>query len=303
MEVAVAVEVDVDVEVVTDVEPSVVSVVVTVGCSVVDVVIVPAVVSVVVTVTVTVGASVVEVPRMPLFPLFPLLPLFALFALLHHAKHPYHSGRAEDVSVVLAHLRAMFPQKKQISIGYSMSGNILLCLLGGFRGKHKPDGAITVNAPLSLKAGSKLLKTGFNRIYDIRFVTRLRKNINEKYKLGLIDEPYKVPPWATVWDMDEIYTAPAGGFKSREDYYASCSSIHYLPQIDVPTYALTAEDDPFVSVHNYLSAPFSKFTSVHIEKRGGHLGYIARKPTPLGSIRWLDYYLCEALKGLENTLR
>lgn len=219
-----------------------------------------------------------------------------------YAKHPYHSGRAEDVSKVLEKLKEMFPGKKQISVGYSMSGNILLCLLGGFRGQVKPDGAVTINAPINLLQGSKLLKTGFNRVYDMRFVLRIRKTVEDKYRQGLIKEKYAIPRWATVWEMDQIYTAPASGFKDREDYYNNCSSIHYLPKIDVPTYVLSAHDDPFVSVHDYMRAPFSKTTQVHLEPRGGHLGYLSRKPTVLGSNRWMDYYLFEAFKALENTL-
>ncbi|MGZ3780833.1 MAG: YheT family hydrolase [Pseudobdellovibrionaceae bacterium] len=217
-----------------------------------------------------------------------------------YAKRPYHSGRAEDVSAVIAKLRQMFPDKKQISVGYSMSANILLCLLGGFRGNMKPDAGITVNAPLNLDKGSRLLKTGFNRVYDLRFVLRLRKDVKEKHRLGLIEEPYQIPPWTTVYDFDQIYTAPASGFQDREDYYRKCSSIHYVSNIDVPTYILTAEDDPFVSVEDYFTAPFSKYAQVHIEERGGHLGYLSQLLTPLGSNRWLDYYLWEALKGLEK---
>lgn len=218
------------------------------------------------------------------------------------SRYPYHSGRAEDVSKVLEKLKEMFPNKKQITVGYSMSGNIVLCLLGGYRGQVKPDGAVTVNAPINLLQGSKLLKTGFNRVYDMRFVMRIRKTVEEKYQAGLISERYEIPRWSTIWDMDQIYTAPASGFKDREDYYNSCSSIHYLSRIDVPTYVLTAHDDPFVSVHDYMTAPFSKTTQVHIEHRGGHLGYLSRKPTELGSNRWMDYYLFEAFKALENTL-
>lgn len=219
-----------------------------------------------------------------------------------YARHPYHSGCGEDVSRVIEKLRAMYPGKKQISVGYSLSGNILLCLLGGFRGQSKPDGAITVNAPINLKTGSQLLKSGLNRFYDMRFVLRLRKAIEDKYRYGLIPQKVEIPPWATLWEMDQIYTAVEAGFQSREEYYERCSSIHYLPQIQTPTYVLTAYDDPFVSVRDYMEAPFSKTTQVHIEGRGGHMGYLAKSPTPLGTIRWMDYYLYEALKALENTL-
>lgn len=220
----------------------------------------------------------------------------------HHARHPYHSGRSEDVSEVLKVLRSKFPGKQQIAIGYSMSGNILLCLAGGFRGDMKPDGVITVNAPLNLSAGAQLLRTGFNRVYDIRFVHRLRHNIEEKYRSGLIAKHYEIPRWASIYDLDRIYTAEAGGFNSREHYYESCSAKQYVPSIDVPTYCLTAEDDPFVSASEYHSAGFNKYTQVHIEKHGGHLGYLTRTPTPLGSTRWMDYYLNEAIQALAETL-
>ncbi|WP_413575312.1 YheT family hydrolase [Bdellovibrio sp. HCB290] len=214
------------------------------------------------------------------------------------ARHPYHSGRAEDVSEVIKVLREKFPGKKQISIGYSMSGCIVLCLGGGFRGEHKPDGIITVNAPLNLGRGARTLGSGLNRIYDARFVHRLRQNIDFKYRSGLIEQTYHIPWWATVHELDRIYTAPASGFRDRDDYYDSCSAIHYLHNVDVPTYMLTAADDPFVIVQDYMDANMSSNISLHIEGRGGHLGYISRSKTPLGSNRWLDYYLREAIQNM-----
>ena len=220
----------------------------------------------------------------------------------NHARNPYHSGRAEDVSEVLKVLRQKFPGKKQITIGYSMSGCIVLCLLGGYRGVEKPDGAITVNAPLNLGQGARRLKTGLNRIYDVRFVHRLRQNIEEKYQTGLITKHYEIPWWSSVYDLDQIYTAEAGGFRDREDYYENCSSGRYLHKIDVPTYMLTSEDDPFVLVEDYHKAQLSKNIQLHIESRGGHLGYLSRNATPLGSNRWLDYYLNEALQALTELI-
>ncbi|MEN0058716.1 MAG: alpha/beta fold hydrolase [Bdellovibrio sp.] len=218
------------------------------------------------------------------------------------AQRPYHSGSAEDISLVLRKLRELFPGKKQIAVGYSMSGNMLLCLLGGYGGTTKPDGAITVNAPINLMGGSLLLKSGLNRLYDARFVMRLRKVVAEKYQKGWIAERYNIPVWSTIWDLDQIYTAPAAGFKDRADYYQSCSSLHYLHKVDRPTYVLTAHDDPFVSAEDYRSASFSKTTQVNIERHGGHLGYLSQQETILGSRRWLDYYLYEALKAMESAL-
>lgn len=218
------------------------------------------------------------------------------------AKHSYHSGRSEDMAAVLESVRQDNPTKKIIAVGYSMSGNILLSLLGGFRGKTVPDGAIAVNAPIDLRQGSALLKTGLNRLYDWRFVTRLRKMVLDKHRLGMSEQEYQISPWATVWDFDEIYTSKANGFKDREDYYQQCSAINYIPRIQVPTHILTANDDPFVSAENYRRTSFPNCTRLHIEGRGGHMGYLSSRKTPLGTTRWLDYYLHEALKDLEQTL-
>lgn len=217
---------------------------------------------------------------------------------IKNARNPYHSGRAEDVSEVIKALRQKFPNKKQIAVGYSMSGGIVLCLGGGFRGEHKPDGIITVNAPLNLDRGARMLRTGFNRIYDVRFVYRLRQNVEMKYQEGLIQQRYEIPWWATLNDFDRIYTAPASGFKDRTEYYESCSAINYLHNIDVPTYMLTSADDPFVKVDDYKEVQWRSNMSLHVENRGGHMGYLAKRKTPLGSTRWMDYYLHEAIQKM-----
>jgi predicted alpha/beta-fold hydrolase len=56
-------------------------------------------------------------------------------------------------------------------------------------------------------------------------------------------------------------------------------------------------DDPFVKFENYAKAKVSKSVSVHFEKFGGHMGYLTRKRTPLGTFRWQDYALNEAIKA------
>ena len=219
-----------------------------------------------------------------------------------YAKNPYHSGRAEDISEVLRYFKKIFPDKKNISIGFSMSGNILLTLLGGFRGDVLPDAGITVNAPINLARGSELLGKGFNRIYDLRFVQGLRENILNKKRHGLISQEYPISRYITISQFDEIYTAPASGFANAADYYKQCSALQYLKNIKTPTHLLTAADDPFVSVKDYQRELLSNSCYLHIEPTGGHLGYMSKQVTPLGTKRWLDYYLFEAVKNLTQTI-
>lgn len=215
----------------------------------------------------------------------------------HRAVKPYHSGAAMDVSRVLARLREMYPQHKHVSVGFSMSANIILYLLGAFPEAVKPDAAITVNAPIDLEKCSTLLRSGFNRFYDFRFVQRLRALVHLKISQNKISTEYRIPWYATVWDLDEIYTGRQAGFKNRQEYYQTCSAVNYVQNIQVPTYILTAEDDPFVDINSYRKAKFSKSTSVYYSKSGGHLGYLSRSTD--GKVkRWLDTYIREALESL-----
>jgi predicted alpha/beta-fold hydrolase len=202
------------------------------------------------------------------------------------ARHPYHSGRGEDISAVMEWGRAAFPHKHHMAVGFSLSGSALLNLLTGRRGKTLPDSAISVNAPINLQRASDLLQQGFNRVYDAKFFLQCRRDV--LHNRAPDAPPFKIPRFRTLRDFDNLYTAPAGGFKNREHYYSSCSTADWLDQIATPTLLLTAEDDPFVCVGDYHSAKISPQVFLHIEKFGGHMGYLSKSATPLGTHRWQD---------------
>ena len=214
------------------------------------------------------------------------------------AIKPYHSGRAEDISDVLKYGKNHFPNQRHLVVGFSLSGNALLLLLTGQRGSLKPDGAIAVNAPINLFRAAELLQTGFNRIYDLRFVIKCRNEIKGRRFSSPNQTAIKIPWNANMTDLDSLYTVPEGGFKSREHYYQTCSAKNWLSQITVPTVMLTTQDDPFVSAQDYLDVKLPSAVYLHIEDVGGHMGYITNDPTPLGTRRWLDYALHESLQAL-----
>ena len=63
-----------------------------------------------------------------------------------------------------------------------------------------------------------------------------------------------------------------------------------------------SSNDPFIDYTDYLEAPLSKSVRLHLEQQGGHMGYLHKEKTPLGSFRWLDYGVCEIGKSLTNDL-
>lgn len=211
------------------------------------------------------------------------------------AKRPYHSGRGEDISEVVAFSRQLFPDKKHIAIGFSLSANALLLLLSGVRGQHKPDMAMAVNGPLDLKSCAELLQQGMNRIYDISFVQACKEDIYFKQRNKLLSSRHKISWTNKLSDIDRMYTAPEGGFKSAEHYYETCSAGPHLEKITTPTFILTAKDDPFITWKPYLNAANNPHVQLHIEEVGGHLGYLSAHKSPWKYERWLDYAVREVL--------
>lgn len=215
------------------------------------------------------------------------------------AHEPYHSGRAEDLSAVIAWGKKKLPNHKHLAIGFSLSGNALLLLAAKQRASVQPDAAIAVNAPINLGKAADLLHIGLNRIYDFRFVQDTRRALVARAKLDPRLHEVKIPRMTTLQEVDRLYTAPFGGFKSREDYYATCSAQKYLCEISIPTVLMTAKDDPFVDWHDYANAEKSDLVHLHIEEKGGHMGYLTAQRTPLKSHRWLDYALFQYMTSLK----
>lgn len=214
------------------------------------------------------------------------------------ARGIYHSGRSEDVSEVIGFFRGRLPQAKILALGFSLSGNALLRLLSGGPGNALPDCAISVNAPIDLDACSRLLTAPQNRIYDLRFVLKAKSDIRSREIAGLSLGRTQIPWHISLREFDDIYTAPLGGFRNREDYYQTCSTAKHFEKILTPTHVLAAVDDPFIEIEAYRVARLGSGIRLRIENHGGHMGYLTEKPTPLGTRRWLDWYLSTAIEDL-----
>ncbi|MBL7713881.1 MAG: alpha/beta fold hydrolase [Bdellovibrionales bacterium] len=215
------------------------------------------------------------------------------------AKSPYHSGRAEDLSAIITEGRRIFPSAHHLAIGFSLSGNALLLLLGARQNLTLPDAAISVNAPIDLARASVLLQKGFSRVYDFRFVLDAKREISKRFQQGLLDQPIPISWTAVLADVDDLYVAPRSGFQDRHDYYARCSAMPHLGKIQIPTALLTSDDDPFVDVASYRSARLSSSSQLHIVRGGGHMGYLSAREDAKGSRHWLDQGLVALVAQLK----
>lgn len=155
-----------------------------------------------------------------------------------------------------------------------------------------------MNAPINLGRAAEVMDKGFNRVYDMNFVYACRREVARRQRKGLDTNDYDFKWLGTLRDFDDVYTAPAGGFSDRHDYYNTCSANQYMSRIEIPTIVMTAADDPFVKVIDYQQLKPNPRIHMHIEPTGGHMGYFHQRSTPLGDRRWMDFALDRYLAAL-----
>jgi predicted alpha/beta-fold hydrolase len=204
------------------------------------------------------------------------------------ARKPYHSGSGDDLGAAFAAARDRHPRLRQLAVAYSLSANALLLNLGGGLPEPaaQPDVAIAVNPPVDLGACSDTIHRGLSRLYELRFIRRCRHAVHQRNADGLIPDSYRTSPFMSLREFDDAYTTKAAGFRDADDYYARCSARPHLSKITVPTVILMAQDDPFIPWRHAVEAAPSPAVHLHLEPRGGHMGYLSRD---LPGHRWLPF--------------
>lgn len=208
------------------------------------------------------------------------------------ARRIYHSGRSEDVSAVLLHAAQKWPGLPLFAAGFSLSGNMLLKLLGEAAEPVSPAlrAAMAVCPPADLSLCARALRRRRNKIYDLRFVRKVMKNFHER-RTDFPDDFPPPPPVSTLYQIDNLLTAPLAGYESAEDYYQHCQSKPHLHKIAVPTLLLASDDDPFIPPETFAGIPENQQLLLHLTRSGGHLGFIHARKTAHGHRRWMDYTL------------
>ena len=189
----------------------------------------------------------------------------------------YHSGDTGDIRFLVNTLINRDAYKNVVLYGVSLGGNAVLKYLG--EPDEKPEAlkaVVTVGVPSDLKASLEQLTYTENIVYRTSFLVDLRR----KYKLKMPEFPDQMTSERyakinSLKDFDDIYTAPAHGFKDALDYYAKASSYAYLPDIKIPTLILNAKNDSFLhgKCFPYSVAQDSKTLFLETPQYGGHVGF------------------------------
>jgi len=172
----------------------------------------------------------------------------------------YHSGISEDVNEVFTALCNKHPSKKFACVGYSLGANVLLKWAGEIEQHGQVKKIAAVSTPFSLSRCSAAMLSGTSQVYGKYFVWRLKSDLKTKIgefrkhkndeQLHQLEQLGDFSRIKTIWEFDELVTAPLHGFKGAEDYYAQCSSQDFIKQIKMETLLLQSKNDPLIPANS-----------------------------------------------------
>ena len=190
----------------------------------------------------------------------------------------YHSGATEDLDAVVQHIIRTKKYSEIYIKGVSLGGNMALKYVGEPRNvPEQIKAVIAISAPCNLYSSLKELTKPKNFAYAVRF----RKHLVDKLRLKLPLFPEKISETeikgiGNLKDFDDVYTAPAHGFKNAIDYYEQCSCRQFLPNVRVPSLIINAVNDSFLGTECYPYEEAKANQALYFEtpKFGGHVGFI-----------------------------
>jgi hypothetical protein len=190
-------------------------------------------------------------------------------------RYWYHAGRTEDLRTVIGQMDGRMAANGILIVGFSLGGNLLLKYLGE-QGRRAPIlGAVSVSAPIDLKATQLRFMQRRNRIYHDHMLARMKAEVSAPNSVLTELERAGLDAISTVHEFDDRIVAPHNGFAGAEDYYARCSAKDILAEIRVPTLIIHARNDPWIPADPYLAFDWSanpRLTPL-LPAGGGHVGF------------------------------
>jgi predicted alpha/beta-fold hydrolase len=200
----------------------------------------------------------------------------------------YHGGCSEDVRAAVEEVYRLAPGSPITLVGISLGGNIVLKLAGESADRPVP-GLVRVAAlapPIDMSRCAALLGERRNRMYANFFLRDMMVDVVKRQEYFPELPTVKFPKPLTIRGFDDLYTAPRSGFDDAEDYYRRSSSLSLIDKISVPTFILTARDDPFIAVEPFEELKPSGPVEIRVLDHGGHLGFLGWDGA--GGIRWAE---------------
>ncbi|MDE2228251.1 MAG: alpha/beta fold hydrolase [Alphaproteobacteria bacterium] len=187
----------------------------------------------------------------------------------------YHAGSSDDLAHVFASLPGGVTTGGVAAVGYSLGANLLLKYLGEHGTAAKLVAAAVVSAPLDLAGTARRLNRFRNTAYQ-RYLLRYMKAEAMAPGADLATgERRAIMDARSVWEFDDVYSAPRAGYGGAAEYYARTASGQFLGGVRIPTLIVYALDDPWIPPEPYRDFDWRGHPNLHavLTRRGGHVGF------------------------------
>lgn len=196
---------------------------------------------------------------------------------LNRAPRAYHSGDFEEVDWILRRLRTRSAAPLRV-VGISLGGNALLrwAQESGDSAAAVVSAIASVCSPIDLSAAGHAIDQGFNwLVYSRMFLATMKPRALAKWQQhpGLFDRD-KLTAARTLYEFDNVFTAPVHGFKDTPDYWTRASAQPHLARVRTPALVLNTRNDPFVPAANWpRTQDVGRFVTLWQPAQGGHVGF------------------------------
>ncbi len=201
---------------------------------------------------------------------------------LNLAPRAYHSGDFEEIGWILQRLRQR-SALPLVAVGISLGGNALLrwAQEAGDSAATTASAVAAVCSPIDLAAAGQAIDRGFNwLVYSRMFLRTMKPRALAKWQQhpGLFDRE-RLAAARTLYEFDNVFTAPLHGFADTPDYWSRASAQPHLASIRIPALVLNARNDPFVPALSLPSrAEVGASVTLWQPAHGGHVGFPQGRP-------------------------
>jgi hypothetical protein len=192
----------------------------------------------------------------------------------------YHNGLSQDYLSIIREITEQDGCHQVWLVGYSMGGNLTLKLAGELGSSLSSlRGVVAVCPNIQPAACVRALQRPSNWIYHRYFLKSLKAKLRKKSQLYPDQwDLSRLSSIRTMWEFDEVYTAPDGGYRDATDYYEKSAARNGLASITIPTLIMTSQDDPFIpyDIFTEPSLHSNPWIQLLAPPHGGHCGFFQR---------------------------
>ena len=217
----------------------------------------------------------------------------------------YNGGMSCDLRAVVTELAHHDRLSAIWVVGYSMGGNLALKLAGEVKDHLPPlKGVVAVCPNIDPAKCVEALQKPENWIYYKYFLFSLKDRLQRKAQIFPDKwDLSQLKSVRTLREFDDAFTSKDDGYHDAMDYYERTGSRHVLENICLPTFVMTAQDDPFIPYHIFQESTIRTNPAIHFiaPRYGGHCGFLQR-PQPGEDLFWAENRILDFIQHHEAFL-